>query len=52
MRMIKIKPGLRTRTAKFYCFECGKKFYTVRAAERAAWEGCPKCNGSDIEQAG
>jgi ssDNA-binding Zn-finger/Zn-ribbon topoisomerase 1 len=33
------------------CNECGKKFYTVKAAERAAFgaRGCPKCGGSDIE---
>jgi hypothetical protein len=31
--------------------ECGKKFYTVGAAERASFgsSGCPGCGGSDIE---
>lgn len=37
------------RKALFVCLECGKKFYTVNAAERAAWNGCPKCDGVDIE---
>ena len=33
----------------FKCLECGKKFKTVRAAERASYEGCPKCGGCDID---
>ena len=35
----------------FECLECGKKFYTVQAAERAAFgdHGCPGCGGSDID---
>lgn len=47
-----------TRTAKtkrkplFACQECGKKFYTVTAAEKASLgpDGCPKCGGSDIDE--
>ncbi len=37
--------------AMFKCNECGKKFKTVKAAERAAFgdNGCPKCGGSDID---
>lgn len=37
----------------FACVECGHKFRTVKAAERAAFgdEGCPKCGGSDIDLA-
>ena len=31
------------------CLECGKKFRTVRAAERASYHGCPKCGGVDID---
>jgi len=31
------------------CMECGKKFRTVRAAERAASVGCPKCGGCDVD---
>lgn len=33
------------------CNECGKKFYSVKAAESAAFgdNGCPKCGGADIE---
>jgi len=37
------------RNPLFKCMECGKKFYSVTAAENAAWNGCPKCNGGDIE---
>ena len=33
----------------FECRECGKKFKTTKAAEKAMWNGCPKCNGSDID---
>jgi Zn finger protein HypA/HybF involved in hydrogenase expression len=35
----------------FECRECGKKFFTVAAAERASFgdRGCPKCGGSDID---
>ena len=35
----------------FACMECGKKFYTTRAAERASFgdDGCPGCGGSDID---
>ena len=33
------------------CQECGRKFKTARAAERASFSdrGCPKCGGSDID---
>jgi Zn finger protein HypA/HybF involved in hydrogenase expression len=38
------------RQPEFECQECGKKFYSVAAAERALNEdGCPKCGGSDID---
>jgi hypothetical protein len=32
----------------FVCNECNKPFYTVKAAEKASWNGCPNCNGGDI----
>lgn len=37
----------------FKCMECGRKFKTVKAAERAAFgpDGCPGCGGSDIGEA-
>lgn len=35
--------------AIFICLECGRKFYTARAAERAINWGCPRCGGSDID---
>ena len=41
-----------TRKAEFECLECGKKFYSAAAAEKASMEGCPKCGGSDIDVAG
>jgi len=31
------------------CQECGKKFRTVKAAERASLHGCPKCGGVDVD---
>lgn len=33
------------------CLECGKKFASAAAAEKAAFgdNGCPKCGGSDID---
>ena len=39
----------KKRVPLFECQECGKKFYSVKAAERASWNGCPKCNGMDID---
>jgi predicted nucleic acid-binding Zn-ribbon protein len=33
----------------FKCMECGRKFRSVRAAERAASDGCPGCGGVDID---
>jgi len=39
------------RVPLFQCMECGKKFYSVAAARRAAFgdRGCPKCGGVDID---
>jgi predicted nucleic acid-binding Zn-ribbon protein len=31
------------------CLECGRKFRTTKAAERAANNGCPKCGSVDID---
>jgi hypothetical protein len=33
----------------FKCQDCGRKFKTARAAERAANRGCPGCGGVDID---
>ena len=33
----------------FRCMECGRRFKTTRAAERAANNGCPGCGGVDID---
>jgi predicted nucleic acid-binding Zn-ribbon protein len=33
----------------FVCLECGKKLRTARAAEKASYNGCPKCGGVDID---
>lgn len=35
----------------FACMECGHKFKTIKAAEKAAFgdKGCPKCGGADID---
>ena len=43
----------KTKTSGFECMDCGKKFRTVRAAERAAFgdRGCPKCGSSDVDLA-
>jgi predicted nucleic acid-binding Zn-ribbon protein len=35
----------------FTCLECGKRFRSVQAAERAALDGCPRCGGVDIDVA-
>ena len=37
------------REPLFACQECGRKFYTVKAAEKASNDGCPGCNGTDID---
>jgi len=44
-------PRQQKQTSGFACMECGHKFRTVKAAERAAFgeNGCPKCGGSDID---
>ena len=41
----------KTRKALFVCNECGRKFYSLKAAEKASFgpSGCPGCGGSDIE---
>jgi hypothetical protein len=31
------------------CMECGRKFRTAKAVERAANNGCPKCGGVDVD---
>lgn len=33
----------------YACQECGHKFRTTKAAERAANDGCPKCGGVDVD---
>jgi predicted nucleic acid-binding Zn-ribbon protein len=33
----------------FKCQECGKKFRTTAAAQRAVNNGCSGCGGSDID---
>jgi predicted nucleic acid-binding Zn-ribbon protein len=38
-------------TEEYKCLECGKKFKTAKAAEKAMDDGCPKCGGSDIDLA-
>lgn len=44
------KDAILEKQAEFVCLECGHKFYSVHAAEKAAFgDGCPSCNGSDIE---
>lgn len=35
----------------FACMECGKKFRTIKGAEKASSIGCPKCGGVDIDLA-
>ncbi len=39
------------KSAVFKCQECGHKFKSVAAAERATFgdEGCPGCGGTDID---
>ncbi len=40
-------------TSGFACMDCGHKFRTLKAAERAAYgnSGCPKCGSTDIDLA-
>lgn len=42
------------KTAKdsgFACMECGYRFKTIKAAEKASFgpDGCPQCGGADID---
>jgi predicted RNA-binding Zn-ribbon protein involved in translation (DUF1610 family) len=39
----------KLRSKGWECLECGKKFSTVGAAERASQEGCPGCGGVDVD---
>lgn len=48
-RTVRAEPVVEEQGYK--CLECGKKFKTVKAAEKAMDEGCPKCGGSDIDLA-
>ena len=35
----------------FECMECGRKFRSIKSAEKASMDGCPKCGGVDIDLA-
>ena len=41
----------RVQEPALQCQECGRKFYTVRAARKAMFgdDGCPCCGGSDLD---
>lgn len=39
----------KAKTSGWECMECGKKFRTIKAAEKATSVGCPKCGGCDID---
>ncbi len=43
-----VKPN---RVPLYACQECGRKFYSTAAAQRASFgdNGCPGCGGSDID---
>lgn len=42
---------MTTTPTIFACLECGRRFKTTAAAERAAYNGCPNCGGVDIDLA-
>lgn len=42
-------PLRKKKAPEFQCLECGKAFYSVKTAEKAALNGCPKCGGVDID---
>lgn len=46
-----IEKNLTGAPAPYKCLECGRRFKTATAAERAMSEGCPGCGGSDIDLA-
>jgi DNA-directed RNA polymerase subunit RPC12/RpoP len=39
----------RKQEVGWVCLECGRKFRSAEAAERASLLGCPNCNSSDID---
>ncbi len=41
----------KAKSSGFVCMECGHKFRTVAAAQKAAFgaAGCPRCGGADID---
>jgi len=40
---------IRFAQERFECQECGRKFKSVKAAERASSNGCPRCGSTDID---
>ena len=47
-----VKDAVLEKQPEFVCLECGQKFYSAHAADKAAFgDGCPSCSGSDIEVA-
>ncbi len=39
------------RKPLFQCMECGRKFYSLTAAENAAYgDGCPGCGSTDVDE--
>jgi len=43
------KKGVSINDSGFVCLECGRKFKSVKAAQKAASVGCPDCGGVDID---
>ena len=42
---------MNTRFAqeRFECQECGRKFKSIKIAERAQEKGCPQCGSTDVD---
>ena len=49
MRRLIANRGKKTDWA-WRCQECGHKFRSLAAVQRASWnDGCPKCGGVDVD---
>lgn len=47
-----VRKAKKAAADRFACMECGHKFRSAKAAERAYFgSGCPKCGGADFDEA-
>lgn len=50
LKMVRKAMHRKANESGFQCMQCGRKFRTIKAAESASYDGCPKCGACDIDQ--